>query len=175
VVSKLGSTFSGAIDPGDDTDFYRFVAPATGKLIIRAKAVDELDPTLAVFNGAGVRLQFNDDANYLTYDSRVRLDAVKGRTYYVAVGSYRDSSGDFNLVFQATVAPRARRADLARFVQPAQKDDGASRASHPLPKRPPGPAAWAPPVAVKRAAGPRLEGLHHNRVAELFLGDWREW
>ncbi|MCI0460632.1 MAG: PPC domain-containing protein, partial [Gemmataceae bacterium] len=84
---------SGEIGFDEEQDFYQFVAPATGPLIVRMEAVvgSSLDSLVSVFDSQE-RLLATDDNGAGEFNSLVRLNVVQGQTYYV-----RASTGIYGL------------------------------------------------------------------------------
>jgi hypothetical protein len=97
-------TTPGSIDAPGQADFYKFTAPTTGGVTIvqretgpDASKLNFLDSFLTVYDQAGNVVDFNDDAGVGVTadpkDSRVRFNAVAGRTYYVRAAAFPNSSG----------------------------------------------------------------------------------
>ncbi len=88
---------NGTIDrPGDEVVF-AYETIEDGDLIIRAQDQRSgLDTTLTVYDSNGNEIDYNDDFRFST-NSRLRIDGVAGETYYIVVGGYEDSTGDFRL------------------------------------------------------------------------------
>jgi hypothetical protein len=93
-----------AYESVDDTDF-----------IVRARDLRSgLDTTLTVYDSAGKKIAFNDDFRSWT-DSRLRIRGAAGETFYIVVGGYRKSTGNFRLQFQQV--KDSRPADFAASRQ----------------------------------------------------------
>lgn len=75
--------------------WYRWTAPSTRRMVFDTRG-SEFDTVLWVFRGHDLsrlkREAVNDDA--LGLRSRVRFDAVAGRTYRIAISSYPRTDGD---------------------------------------------------------------------------------
>lgn len=78
------------------TQNYEFTATNSGTMTIDVLGLGQLDSTLVVFDGLGKRLATNDDFGGTT-NSRVVLNVTAGEIYYIRVGSYGNSFGDFTL------------------------------------------------------------------------------
>ena len=80
------------------TVWWRWTAPANGTFLFETHGSD-FDTVLGVYTGSVVdaleRIAANDDDGGST--SAVTFDAVKGRTYYIAVGGYENDTGDIVL------------------------------------------------------------------------------
>src|SRR5262249_45213672 len=75
------------IDLHGDLDFFSFVAPATGKVLVRLDATGTfpdnlLDPHLTIYDGAGTALAANDNAEQFITNSLVAVNVTEGQTYY---------------------------------------------------------------------------------------------
>ena len=91
-VSFPGSR-SGTIDPGNDTDYFRFVVPARGAVVMESSG--DLDTIGTLFNARGSRIVQDDDGGG---DTNFRIErTLDGGTYYVRVHSYRISTGVYTL------------------------------------------------------------------------------
>ena len=89
----LPSTTSGAIDPGNDTDYFRFVVSARGTIVM--ESTGELDTIGTLFDARGSRIVQDDDgAGYPNFRIERTLDAA---TYYVRVHSYGTATGSYTL------------------------------------------------------------------------------
>src|SRR5439155_22043178 len=111
---------AGTIEVAGDVDYFRFVARTTGLLTIAqtAAAGSTLDPSLTVFDGAGLLLAANDDSDG-TLNSQVSLHVEAGQTYFVEAGVSalafsRAATGTYELRFgAAAAAPVALRDNAA--------------------------------------------------------------
>ena len=89
----LPSTTSGTIDPGNDTDHFRFVVPARGAVVM--ESTGGLDTVGTLFNVRGGRIVQDDDgAGYPNFRIERTLDAG---TYYVRVHSSGRLTGGYAL------------------------------------------------------------------------------
>ena len=89
----LPSTTTGTIDPGRDTDWFRFEVPARGAVTMESSG--ELDTLGTLFDASGNRMVQDDDgAGYPNFRIERTLDAG---TYYVRVHSYQTATGDYTL------------------------------------------------------------------------------
>ena len=102
--------------PGEEVVF-AYEAIDEGDLIIRAQdRRSGLDTTLTVYNSNGNEIDYNDDFRFST-NSRIRIDGVAGETYYIVVGGYEDSTGDFRL--RVIQRQASRGSDFAASRQDA--------------------------------------------------------
>ena len=97
--SVVGDNTLATRDPGEPrfrphSIWYRWTAPSTRRMVFDTRG-SEFDTVLWVFRGRDLstlrREAFNDDAIGLR--SRVRFDAVAGRTYRIAITSFPRSDG----------------------------------------------------------------------------------
>jgi len=89
----LPSTTSGVIDPGNDTDYFRFVVSARGAVVMESDG--SLDTIGTLFDARGSRIVQDDDgAGYPNFRIERTLDAG---TYYVRVHSYQTATGSYTL------------------------------------------------------------------------------
>jgi ELWxxDGT repeat protein len=80
--------------------WYYYRPQATGQYTISAGS-SEFDTTLAVFSTCGgTELACNDDY-YLTTDSQVSLNMIKGKRYYIRVAGFDGQTGNFELAVTA--------------------------------------------------------------------------
>lgn len=85
-----------------ETDYYKFVAQRTGTYTFQAKKASssQIDTVVALYNGYGNRIAYNDDANANTTNSKMTANLTAGRTYTFAVTKYNGSAnGIYNLTF----------------------------------------------------------------------------
>ena len=89
----LPSATTGTIDPGRDTDWFRFEVPATGVVVMESSS--ELDTLGTLFDASGNRIVQDDDGgDELNFRIERTLDAG---TYYVRVHSYQTATGGYTL------------------------------------------------------------------------------
>jgi len=87
-----------SMPPADQTQLYRFTAPAAGLFWIGMSALNSsLDSVLQVYNARGRRCGYNDNASRYSLDSSVRLRVRPGQTYYVLAGGKNGTSGTYQL------------------------------------------------------------------------------
>jgi hypothetical protein len=93
---------TGNLAVSGQTDFYQFVSPITGGLLIRQDASPGsfLDSVLTVFDGNQQQIAFNDDSGR-TANSLVAVPVVAGQTYYVEAAGFTTSTGPYVLTFAA--------------------------------------------------------------------------
>ena len=104
-VSVLGGdseTVSDTLEAGERAT-YRFTVPASGYFQIDMTAADgsSIDSYLEVYNEAQGRVSYNDNANYQTTDSRARVYAQAGQTYFVRASAAHGTAGEFSLTFES--------------------------------------------------------------------------
>ena len=89
----LPSSTTGTIDPGNDTDYFRFVLSA--RRTVTMESSGDLDTVGTLFTVRGARIVQNDDgAGYPNFRIVRTLDAG---TYYVRVHSYGTATGRYTL------------------------------------------------------------------------------
>ena len=89
----LPSETAGVIDPGTDTDWFRFEVPSTGEAT--AETAGGLDTVGALNDADGTRLAFDDDSGAgVNFRIQRQLDAG---TYYVEVESFGYGTGSYTL------------------------------------------------------------------------------
>lgn len=112
-----------SIQSAGDSVVFEYQAVADGRLNIRAlDRYTGLDTTLTVYDSQGNELAFNDDARG-SRNSRIRLNAIAGETYYIRVAGYETSTGDFSLRvnqrqasrFDATASIPQRYSEIDRI------------------------------------------------------------
>ena len=89
-LSSSGSdSRTGTLEVPGDVDFFRFVAPLTGNLILRQDATpgSSLDSYLTVFDATGKQIALDDDSGGML-NSRLLLPVVQGQTYYAEAAAY---------------------------------------------------------------------------------------
>jgi hypothetical protein len=87
---------SGTINSATDQDFYQILLTAGQSYTFDAVGVGLSDPTLAVRNGAGTQLAFNDDSGG-TLNSHINFTAPSSGTFYLDVGGFGAATGTYNL------------------------------------------------------------------------------
>ena len=77
-----------------EIDWYGFTATRTGSYRIDATTpYSNLDTVLAIYDAAGNRGPYSDDARGLGTDSRITVNLVAGHTYHVGVTNYQGTGG----------------------------------------------------------------------------------
>jgi len=103
-VSVLGGdsqTVSGSLTAGERAT-YSFTVPASGYFQIDMKADGSaIDSYLEVYNDAQYRVSYNDNATYQATDSKVRMYAREGQTFYVRASAAKGTAGDFSVTFES--------------------------------------------------------------------------
>jgi hypothetical protein len=93
----VGESTSGNISYGAEHDYYPISLTAGESYIFDVDGSSLSDSTLALHDGAGTQVAFNDDGGP-GLDSRVEYTAPTSDTYYLDVGSYNHSyTGDYTL------------------------------------------------------------------------------
>ena len=106
----LSENISGAIDPAGDADWYRLSVQQGHRYVITLDAVggeDEttLDPTLALYDGQGNQLAFNDDAGG-TLNSRLAYVPQANGDVFVEARAFADmGTGAYTLRAEASAVP----------------------------------------------------------------------
>jgi hypothetical protein len=119
-LANLQAVGAGQIGTATDTDAFRFVAPRTGRFAIRLTALTPgLKAQLVVFNAR--RRRIADDRGRT--GRVILLNAVAGRTYFLAIRSRNGTTGAYNVVVEPRSAARRRTAtprpvSAARLSQP---------------------------------------------------------
>ncbi|HJT75964.1 MAG TPA: PPC domain-containing protein, partial [Gemmataceae bacterium] len=124
------ATVSGTITAAQGAFFFRFTAPADGRMLAEQDAApgSSLDSYLYVFNGAGQQIAGDDDgAGGL--NSLAEFPVVAGQIYTVEASAFDGSTGAFTL----TLAPAASRlrhtfADALDLLPQADSPASASAA-----------------------------------------------
>jgi hypothetical protein len=133
---KLTASIAGRIDFAGDRDVFRFVAPASGRMVIDLSSVgNKLDTILSVVNGLTRQIARNDNARIRVKDSQVVLNVVSGRTYYLVVSAKGGRTGTYSLSAHFTGRIRA----VPKRTSSVKKSAAAKThvAAHPL-----HPRAW---------------------------------
>jgi subtilase family serine protease len=93
---------------GGKSVWWVWTAPASGMVTLDTKG-SNFDTMLGVYTGGSVskltRVAANDDASYFDRTSKVRFNAIAGKTYYIAVDGYRGATGDITLNLALAVPP----------------------------------------------------------------------
>ena len=117
----LPSETAGAIDPGGDTDWFRFEVPASGE--VTAETTGSLDTVGTLYDAAGNELaanddSANDDSAFGNLNFRIQRTLGAG-IYYVGVESWGNDTGSYvlRLGFEAsaTATAGATRGHLRNF------------------------------------------------------------
>ncbi|WP_428938402.1 S8 family serine peptidase [Fontivita pretiosa] len=105
-----------------DVDLYRFLAPASGPIQVRAGALSSFgaDTFVRIFDATGREITYNDNADPRTVDSLIYTGVVRGQTYFIGVsgagrspraydpvrgaGAASGSTGDYQLSISSTFA-----------------------------------------------------------------------
>jgi beta propeller repeat protein len=105
----------------DFIDTWHIYRPAVGGPVTITTEDSSLDTILAVFNSCfsndpdlqqPVELACNDDYCLENAGSKVTLDAVKGKTYYIRVSGYNEQTGDYRIVVKRGAATEPIKSDL---------------------------------------------------------------
>ena len=100
---RLPSTTSGTIDPGSDTDWFRFEVSAYGEMT--AETTGSLDTVGTLYDAEGNELASDDDGADAGLNFRIQRELGAG-TYHVRVASFLSSTGNYvlRLRFEASNA-----------------------------------------------------------------------
>ena len=109
----------------DFVDAWHIYRPAMGGPVTITTEDSSLDTILSVFNSCfesyspyepepqpPIELVCNDDYCLENAGSKVTLDAVKGKTYYIRVSGYNDQTGDYRIVVKRGAATEPIKSDL---------------------------------------------------------------
>jgi len=89
---------------GSDARWLSFNVPEGGLVLIDAVGIGMSDPMLALFDGVGRELAFNDDANN-SLDSQIAARVAPG-TYMLAVMQYHRQNGAIRVAIERYVPAR---------------------------------------------------------------------
>jgi len=89
-----------------EIDWYTFVSPKTGSHSLSTSTpTSELDTVLAVYDGAGNRLAFNDDGTFAgdPLDSNLTVQLTEGVRYYFGITNWQGNAtpGEYSFTVQA--------------------------------------------------------------------------
>ena len=94
---------AGSIEKAGDVDFFRMVAPVTGRMTVRQTAASgsPLDSFVYVYDSKQTLLVASNDDGALpkTLNSRVDFNVKAGETFYVRAGAFRLTSGKYFVQF----------------------------------------------------------------------------
>ncbi len=102
--ASVGGIVAGNIETANDRDWFRITLTAGETYIFRTGGVvadGSVDTTLTVRDAAGTQLATNDDAGEGTY-SALRFTATTGGTYYLDVGAFGTTTGQYTLTAATT-------------------------------------------------------------------------
>jgi secreted trypsin-like serine protease len=98
--------FDARAETGDDFDMFRFKANSGGNLFIRANRLSgNIDTMLTVYDKNQNVIVSNDDFGG-SLNARVVFKAKLGEEYFVRLGTYDDTKGNYRLVFSPDDARR---------------------------------------------------------------------
>ena len=115
----IGGTVTGTLETSDDQDWYRIELLAGYLYQFELRGVFSrsgtlADPSLELFDNAGVFVDSNDDIGVSNTDSRLIYKAQVAGTYFLAARDAGDNTGTFILSANAlTVAPALELAAIA--------------------------------------------------------------
>lgn len=97
ITRSIGMDGSVLVGPAD-VDIYRFVAPASGPVVIHTDTTAEAsaDTVLRVFDSSGNEISYNDNASALGTASSITLNMVAGQTYYIGVNGASALARSYN-------------------------------------------------------------------------------
>lgn len=94
---RLHSTTPGEIEIPYDVDYFKFIAPRTGKYVFNSEGYT--DTITYVYNSNNSVIGYNDDySEDGYYNFAVSCDLVQGETYYIKVIAYSGDVGQYDLV-----------------------------------------------------------------------------
>lgn len=108
----------------DYADAWHTYQPAIGGPVTITTEGSSLDTVLSVFNSCflfypyepepqlPIELACNDDYCLENAGSKVALDAVKGKTYYIRVSGFNDQTGDYRIVVKRGAVTDPIKSDL---------------------------------------------------------------
>ncbi|KAA5610254.1 DVUA0089 family protein [Rhodovastum atsumiense] len=94
---------TGSINYPYDHDWYRISLSEYSRYTIRVIGSNGFDPTLAIHDRNGDEIAYNDDESNNSNNSRLVLSPDYSGNYYVDVGGYGSSTGDYTV--RVSVAP----------------------------------------------------------------------
>lgn len=89
----------------NEVDSYKFTAQRSGLYTFeagRAGSSSRIDTVIALFDSAGKRTSYNDDASSNTTNSKMTVSLVAGRTYTLGITNYRGTS---NGLYEIKISP----------------------------------------------------------------------
>jgi len=100
LISSGSGSVSGNIERAGDRDMIRFTATQTGRMTVTQNASNgsELDTFLYAYDSDRQQLARDDDGGS-GLNSRLQINVVSGRTYYVRADAYGSSTGTYELAF----------------------------------------------------------------------------
>ena len=103
----LPSETAGVIDPGSDTDWFRFEVPASGELT--AETSGDLDTVGTLYDVNGNALASNDDSD-ASLNFRIQHELAAG-TYFLRVASFGGNTGSYVLRLRFEASDDGTTAD----------------------------------------------------------------
>ena len=95
--SNGSASSNGTINFASDIDMFNALSSVTGTMTIDVSITgrrNDLDPIVAVYNADLDQIAYDDDSG-AGLNSRATLDVDQGETYYIVVGSYGSTVGDY--------------------------------------------------------------------------------
>jgi beta propeller repeat protein len=105
----------------DFIDVWHIYRPTMGGPVTITTADSSLDTVLSVYNSCyssypgsqePIELACNDDYCLENAGSKVTLDVVKGKTYYIRVSGFNNQTGDYRIVVKRGAATQPIKSDL---------------------------------------------------------------
>ena len=112
----LPSETTGAIDPGNDTDWFRFEVSSRTEVVAETNG-DLVDTVGTLYDADGSVLTANDDSSTLNFRIQRTLDAG---TYYVVVRSFGSTTGSYALHLAEAVDHGNSLASATRVALPSE-------------------------------------------------------
>jgi hypothetical protein len=97
----LAANINGVFETHGDVDVYGFTAWFDGEMTLRMDGLDGgMDPTLTVYDADGNEVHFSDDADGLSAELTISLQA--GEQYFISAGDFGSATGNYQLIVSAT-------------------------------------------------------------------------
>ncbi len=97
--AQPAALIQGSLETRGDTDLFQFVAPTTGRAVVRlGTPASRLDPYLYAYDGTSDHQLLASNDDYCGQDSRVAIRVQEGETYFFLADNYRNGSmGSYTL------------------------------------------------------------------------------
>jgi hypothetical protein len=108
--ATIGGSASGTVNFIGDRDWFRLSLQAGRTYRFNLNAISLSDPSLALRDGTGSQIAFNDDFNGL--NSQITFTATTAGTYFLDAGAYSSGTGTYTLL-AADTTPAPTTDDFA--------------------------------------------------------------